>query len=149
MSVWLPITGELAQPIAPHVPDWPVGHGEVVMVVDDERDSVDLMEERLAGLGYEAIGFDSSTEALQAFAADPLRFDAVISDKRLPGLQGIELARRLLAIRPDVPIILMSGNLSAVDERLALAAGVRATLQKPIVLGEVANRLATMLDKPR
>ena len=149
VSVWLPISGELARSIAPQAAHWPVGHGEVVMIVDDERAMVELTEEWLAGLDYEAVGFDSSADALRAFAADPRRFDAVISDQRLPGLQGIELARQLLVIRPGVPIILMSGNLSEAEERLARAAGVRATLRKPLALGELAVRLAALLEKPR
>jgi PAS domain S-box-containing protein len=147
VSVWLPIAGELAPQSVRQADEWPAGNGEVVMIVDDERALVDLAEELLAGLGYEPVGFDSSTAALQAFEADPTRFDAVITDLMLPGLQGTQLARLLLAIRPDLPILLMSGNLSDAAEQAARDAGVRATLHKPLALSELAERLSKLLQR--
>ena len=149
VAVWLPVAGEIARPAAAPAPSeeepLPAGRGETVMIVDDERALVELAEELLAGLGYEPVGFDSGEAALRAFEADPRRFDAVVTDEAMPGLRGRELAARLLALRPGLPVVLMSGNLDDAAERAALAAGVRAVLRKPLALRELAQRLAAAL----
>ena len=147
VSVWLPIGAERSpQPVAPVTPA-PGGRGEVVMVVDDEAALLELAEELLAGLGYEPVGYASAEAALAAFEANPLRFDALLTDQMLPGLQGSDLARRVLAIRPDLPILLMSGNLSEAVEADARALGVRAALHKPLGLRELADGVAGLFSR--
>ncbi|MDM0113633.1 ATP-binding protein [Variovorax sp. J22R133] len=145
VTVWLPVSGEAEAAPARLDPSWPLGNGEVVMVVDDERPLVELAEELLAVLGYEPDGFDSAERALEAFMADPQRFDAVLTDEMLPGLAGSELARRLLAVRPDLPVILVSGNVGAALEQRARDAGVATLLRKPLRLQELAESLAQTL----
>src|SRR5205085_2120090 len=100
-----------------------------------------------AGLGYEPIGYDSSAAALAAFEADPQRFDAVITDLAMPGLQGDLLAERLLALRPQLPVLLMSGNLGAGAEQQLKARGVMAVLHKPLRLQELAETLARIVAR--
>lgn len=149
VALWLPLaSGEQQQTPAANTSDLPRGNGQVVMVVDDEQALVELAEELLAGLGYEPVGFDSSESALQAFEADPLRFDAVVSDEMLPGMPGSELAARLRALRPGLPVLLMSGRVDAALEQRARSVGVTALLHKPLTLREVADNLAQMLDAP-
>lgn len=147
VSVWLPVTGELAPPTVSKAKAdaWPVGDGQVVMIVDDERPLVDLAEELLAGLGYEPVGYDSSTAALAAFEADPARFDLVITDEMLPLMTGSDLARRLLAVRPTLPIVLVSGYLDDTTARNARELGIVATLRKPLALEALAECLAAVL----
>ncbi len=146
VTVWLPVCGESEAPPARPDPAWPRGNGQVVMVVDDERPLVELAEELLAELGYEPVGFDSSERALEAFLADPQRFDAVLTDEMLPGMAGSELAARVLALRPGLPVILASGNVGAALEQRARDAGVVALLRKPLGLQELAESLAHALD---
>jgi signal transduction histidine kinase len=146
VTVWLPVCGEAEAPPLRADPAWPRGNGQVVMVVDDERALVELAEELLAELGYEPVGFDSSERALAVFMADPRRFDAVLTDEMLPGLAGSELAARVLAVRPGLPVILVSGNVGAALEQRARDAGVVALLRKPLGLQELAESLARVLD---
>ncbi|MGJ7519781.1 ATP-binding protein [Variovorax sp. LT1P1] len=146
VSVWLPVCGECAPATVPDTGEWPAGQGEVVMVVDDEQALVELAEETLAGLGYEPVGFDSAERALQAFEADPDRFDALLSDEMLPGMPGTELARLLRAQRPALPVLLMSGKVNQAMVARAQAAGVHAVLHKPLALRELATRLAEALS---
>jgi DNA-binding NtrC family response regulator len=115
------------------------------MIVDDEIALVRLAEELLAGLGYEPIGFESSADALRAFETDPDRFDAVLSDEAMPGLRGSEMAGRMLAIRPGLPFLLMSGNLGDEAERAAQASGIAGVLHKPLALRQIAEALAGLL----
>ena len=150
IAIWLPLAaGSLRS--APQAEldaaDWPRGNGAVVMVVDDEQALVELAEELLAGLGYEAVGFDSSEAALRAFEADPQRFDAVISDEMLPGMSGSAFASRLRALRPSLPVLLMSGRVDEALEHRARAAGVQRLLRKPLTLRELAEELAQALER--
>jgi CheY-like chemotaxis protein len=115
------------------------------MIVDDERPLVALAEETLAELGYEPVGFDSSVAALQAFSAEPQRFDLVLTDERMPDLTGTELAREIRQLRPDISIILMSGyNDMQLSER-AQAVGITDVLRKPLARGDIAEPVARAL----
>jgi signal transduction histidine kinase/ActR/RegA family two-component response regulator len=145
VSVWLPIVGESERAPPPLAPDWARGNGEVVMIVDDEPPLVELAEELLAGLGYEPVGYGSSEAALRAFAADAQRFDAVLSDEMLPGISGSELAAKVREVRCDLPIALMSGNVSAALEARARAAGVQVVLHKPLALQELADCMVKLV----
>jgi CheY-like chemotaxis protein len=144
-TIWLPAAGEMpAQPAEPS-PKMPRGNGETVMIVDDERALVALAEETLAQLGYEPVGFDSSVAALQAFRAEPERFDLVLSDETMPDLTGTELAREIRRLRPEVSIILMSGYGGTQLNERAQAAGVIDVLRKPLVRRTIAEPLARAL----
>ncbi|MBJ2157977.1 ATP-binding protein [Variovorax sp. IB41] len=151
VSVWLPVLqgqaaeGEPEQAPLDTVPGCPRGNGEVVMIVDDEQPLRELAEELLASLGYEPVGFGTSERALAAFEADPLRFDAVLTDEMLPGMPGSELARLLRAKRPALPVALVSGNVNVALEQRARDAGVAEVLHKPLGLQELAECLARIL----
>jgi PAS domain S-box-containing protein len=144
-EIWLPITAEAGKPAVEAVRESPRGHGETVMIVDDEPMLVALAEEMLAELGYEPVGFDSSNAALQAFRAEPRRFDLVLTDEAMPDLVGIELAREIRRVRPDVPIILMSGHGGVPLANRAAGIGVNEVLHKPLQRGDLAESFARIL----
>lgn len=121
------------------------GNGETVMLVDDEETLVRLGEETIASLGYEPVGFTSAAEALRAFASEPERFAAVLSDETMPGMTGSQLAEKIIAVRPDTPIILMSGYAGATLAARARAAGARDVLSKPLQSRDIARALAGLL----
>ncbi|HTB66623.1 MAG TPA: AAA family ATPase [Steroidobacteraceae bacterium] len=125
----------------------PRGSGETVMIVDDESVLVALAEETLAELGYEPVGFRSSPAALQAFRAEPARFDLVLTDETMPDLTGTELAREIRQIRADISIILMSGYSDTQLSERARAAGVIDVLRKPLVRRDIAEPVARALTK--
>jgi DNA-binding NtrC family response regulator len=124
----------------------PRGHGETVLIVDDEPALVSLSEEMLAELGYEPVGFESSVAALRAFKADPERFDVVLTDEVMPELPGTELARELGKARAGVRILLMSGHGGAYLAERAGAAGVSDVLRKPLQKKDLAESLARVLS---
>jgi PAS domain S-box-containing protein len=145
-EIWLPVTAEIENRAVEVVREPPRGRGETVMIVDDEGMLVALAEEMLAGLGYEPVGFGSSSTALQAFLASPQRFDLVLTDEAMPDLVGTELAREIRLVRPEVPIILMSGHGGAALANRAAAIGVNEVLHKPLQRADLAESLARALD---
>jgi len=123
--VEVPSTGRAVRDVAR-------GNGETVLVVDDDPELVTLAEDLLAMLGYEPVGFSDGRSALEAFRRDPGRFDAVITDERMPALRGTLLARAIHALRSDVPVILMTGHRESDLDARADAAGVAQVIEKPL-----------------
>ena len=121
---------------------------ERILFVDDEEALVETGEEILAELGYEVTSRTSSREALSLLKEDPFRFDLVITDQTMPDMTGIELAKQILALRPDMPLIMCTGFSPLVDADRATAAGVRAFAMKPLTKGEIAKTIRTVLDLP-
>jgi CheY-like chemotaxis protein len=144
-TVWLPAAGETAKILAGPAGDLPRGQGETVMIVDDQGSLVSLAEETLAALGYDPAGFRSSVAALQAFRAEPQRFDLVLTDETMPDMSGVELARELRRVRADLPIVLMSGYSGAQLTERAQAAGVAEVLRKPLLRRDIAQAVARAL----
>jgi len=146
-EIWLPVTGEAALPAAEPTTRLPQGRGETLMIVDDERALVALAEEIVASLGYEPVGFESSQVALDAFLSAPDRFDAVLTDFTMPDLDGLGLVRRIHALRPSVPVLLMSGHGDAELLDQAQRAGVRELLRKPLHGRDIALALGRVLGQ--
>jgi CheY-like chemotaxis protein len=123
----------------------PRGNHERVLVVDDEEPLVRIATETLEGLGYRPVGFTSSSAALEAFRADPLGFDAVITDERMPGMTGATLIREVRAICPGIPAMLMSGLIGGTVSSRAREAGADEVLKKPLSGRDLATSLARVL----
>ena len=144
-EVWLPEAGEILGPSSQLVRELPRGNGATIMIVDDEPMLVALAEEILAELGYEPVGFNSSSAALQAFRVDPQRFDLILTDEAMPDLVGTELAREIRQIAPAIPIVLMSGYGGAQLAQRAAAIGINEVLRKPLQRPDLAESLARLL----
>ena len=121
------------------------GHGERVLVVDDEQPLLAVTAEVLSRLGYEPVAFSESLAALAEFEAQPGRFDAAITDEVMPGLSGTELASVIHRRRPELPILLVSGYIGPMMSERATAAGVNEVLKKPVQSREIAAALARVL----
>ena len=148
-AVWLPVVGEAAIPALEAYESLPQGHGETLLIVDDERPLVTLAEEIVARLGYEPVGFVSSRAALEAFRAAPARFDAVLTDESMPDLAGTEFVRQIRTLRPDIPIVLMSGHGDARLVSRASEVGIAEVLRKPLRSRDIAMAIARLLGSSR
>ncbi|MFZ5863506.1 MAG: hybrid sensor histidine kinase/response regulator [Nitrospirota bacterium] len=115
------------------------GHGECVLYVDDEESLVTLMTRRLSPLGYHIIGATDATMALANFRACPEDFDVVVTDMGMPGLSGVDLARQIKIIRPNIPVILTSGYLRPEEQQDAERAGVDMVVLKPNTVAELGH----------
>jgi CheY-like chemotaxis protein len=120
---------------------------ERILFVDDEEALVEMGEDVLAELGYEVTSRMNGREALALFRADPSRFDLVMTDQTMPEMTGIDLAREILAIRPDMPIIMCTGFSHLVDADKPAAAGIRAFAMKPLTKREIAGTIRKVLDE--
>jgi CheY-like chemotaxis protein len=147
-TIWLPVSGEAAAPKDEVDAQLPRGDGQTVMIVDDEKPLVALAEETLAELGYEPVGFSSSIEALEAFRKVPQGFDIVLTDETMPELVGTDLARAIRRLRPDIPIVLMSGYSGLQLHERAREAGIREVLRKPLQSRDIAECLGRILRSP-
>jgi signal transduction histidine kinase/ActR/RegA family two-component response regulator len=123
----------------------PRGHGERVLLIDDEGPMLAASAELLSQLGYEAVSFSDGRAALAAFDATPERFDAVVTDEIMPGLIGTKLARLVRQRRPGLPVVLVSGHSGASLTQDALAAGLSEWLTKPLQARDTATTLARVL----
>jgi len=123
----------------------PHGQGRILFV-DDEELLVVMGKHMLERLGYTVTTYTRSIEALAAFMDDPARFDLVITDQTMPGLTGTELAKRMLMIRPELPIILCTGFSHLVSEESAKAIGIRAYALKPLTNASIAQLAAKVLQ---
>jgi PAS domain S-box-containing protein len=116
--------------------------GASILVVDDEDLVATMIARSLERLGYEVACTTDSDDALEAFAEDPNAFDLVVTDQTMPSISGMDLAKRLLAIRPDLPIILCTGFSETVNEGTARAAGIAVFLTKPVHPSDLAAEVA-------
>jgi len=119
---------------------------ESILVVDDEKDIVLLTKRMLEMLGYRIDTRINSTQALDDFRADPVKYDLVITDMTMPQMTGDILSRELLKIRPELPIILCTGFNENMDEVRARKTGVKKFLYKPYDLQLLAESVREVLD---
>jgi PAS domain S-box-containing protein len=140
------VAGSASQP--PQVEPTPTkGEGQRILYLDDEEALVLLARRLLERLGYQVSGFSSAAEALAAFEAAPDQFDLVLSDLSMPGINGLDVARRVLEIRPEIPVLLASGYVRTEDVELARGIGVREVIWKPTTINEMGELLGRILAK--
>ena len=110
-----------------------------ILLVDDEKALSAVIAEMLRGLGYSVTVFNDPAEALNTFKENPLAHDLVITDQTMPSISGIELARRVLEERADIPVVMLSGYSENVSNNEALDAGCKMSISKPISLEELSK----------
>ncbi len=124
------------------------GGDETILYVDDEESLAILGKEMLTHLGYTVMTCTSSTEALSTFQAGSDRFDLVITDFTMPSMTGLELSRKLLEIRRDIPIILSTGYSPMITPEKIKEIGIREFILKPIAIKDLAQIIRKALQKP-
>jgi CheY-like chemotaxis protein len=144
--VFFPQVEDVVAPPVQPVESLPVGD-ERVLFVDDEEALVELGKEMLETLGYRVTATTGSVEALETFRARPDAFDLVITDMTMPDLTGKDLARELLAIRPDIPIILCSGFTEPVPGKPLSESGIRELMGKPYDIDHIAVLIRRVLER--
>ena len=145
-DVYLPVMEKFIETVSrKEKEDLPQGH-EHILLVDDEEAITKLERQMLERLGYQVTIRIDSFEALETFKAKPNQFDLVLSDMTMPKMTGDQLARELMAIRPDIPIIICTGLSDKLNQEKAKAMGVKSFLMKPIVKAKMAKIVRNVLD---
>jgi PAS domain S-box-containing protein len=144
-NVYLPIIEkQLEQKI---IAEKPIPTGtEHILFVDDEESLINMGKQLLVSLGYDVTTRISSIEALELFKTRPDTFDLVITDLTMPNMTGDELAKQLMAIRSDIPVILCTGFSTRITEEKAKSMGIRAFILKPLIRKDIAETIRKILD---
>ena len=120
---------------------------ERILLVDDEESIIDIGSEILERLGYRVTTYMRSEEALHRFHKDPKAFDLVITDMTMPKMTGDRLARELLKIRPELPIVICTGFSERITEEEAKDMGIKAFAMKPLSVKNLARTVRNVLDE--
>ncbi|MFZ5432925.1 MAG: CHASE4 domain-containing protein [Calditrichota bacterium] len=123
-----------------------VGGHERILIVDDELEVAETIRRVLEMFGYSITIRTSSVEAFELFKQDPKRFDILITDQTMPQMTGDQLARQVMQLRMDLPIILMTGFSETMDEDRAKQLGIDCFLMKPLLPSDVARAVRNVLD---
>jgi PAS domain S-box-containing protein len=118
---------------------------EHILLVDDEQPLVEIGRQMLERLGYSVATRTSSIEALELFKVDPNRFDLVITDIVMPNLTGDKLAKKIINIRSDIPVVLCTGYSEKFTRQNASEMGIVSFLMKPLVMRDLANTVRQAL----
>ncbi len=122
---------------------------ERVLFVDDEPALAHLGKTMLERLGYEARACTSPLEALEAFRADPLCWDIVVTDLTMPNMTGIHLAQKLREQRRHLPVVVCTGYSEQLTPAHVRSLGISGLLLKPLVLKDLSHEVRRALDECR
>ncbi len=144
--VFLPvIEKEVVLPEIEALEQIPVGR-ERILFIDDEEILVEMGKEMLESIGYHVTVRKNSIEALETFQNQPDQFDLVITDQTMPGMTGADISKRMLQIRPDIPIILCTGYSTIISETTAKEMGIREFVLKPVTKKDISVLIRKVLD---
>jgi signal transduction histidine kinase/CheY-like chemotaxis protein len=147
-DIHLPVAAGPRTPVPQAIP-LPPPRGERVLCLDDDPTLADVACQMLTGLGYRATAFPDPLVAFAAFAADPDAFQAVLTDNRMPGWTGVEFIRRVTALRPGLPVVLVSGVFDPEDLETVQSVRHGATLAKPYTADQLARAIRQVLAPDR
>ncbi len=128
-------------------PSLTAGHGERILLVDDEPAITSSLRRMLARLNYQVTVSNHPRAAVSLFQQNPAAFDLVMTDLTMPEMSGLELARELHALRPELPIILASGLIPELQRAEFQAAGIVEIMAKPVMIDGLAELLRRILQK--
>ncbi|MCK5680053.1 PAS domain S-box protein [bacterium] len=116
---------------------------EELLLVDDEKDILELNQRALEKLGYRVSICNNGNSALQMIKRNPEQFDLVLTDMTMPGISGTQLAIESLKLNPNLPIILGTGYNDTINRKDALTVGIKEFYNKPLS----TNRLVKLVRK--
>jgi PAS domain S-box-containing protein len=126
----------------------PRGTGQRILFVEDELPIANVGESILKAFNYQTTSVTDAIEALELVRADPMAFDLVITDLSMPRMMGTDLAAEILAIRPDLPIILTTGFTTKLTVDIVHAMGIRELLLKPFSFQSLGSAVHEALSQP-
>ncbi len=120
---------------------------ETILLIDDEQMITDILKRILSRLGYEVHDFTCPEKALEFYLHAPQKIDLIITDMNMPGLSGIDLAKKVKTLDKSKPIILCSGFTTDSDVQKAMEAGIDAVLKKPTETLDLLKKIRTVFSQ--
>lgn len=145
-TILFPVTDEKETNPAPHQSSLPKGGNERIMIIDDEESILQSSLAILEQVGYQVSAYSDSAAALEDFSQTPDAFDLIITDMTMPQITGDALAREILKIKSNIPIMLCTGYSENILEEQALAMGIKKFVQKPIRSKHLISLVRDLLD---
>jgi len=137
---------EGGETVSPYLDDRCKGCGEHLLVVDDDYDIAAMCKEGFEYLGYKVASFSSSTEALDYFMENHSKIDLVVTDQTMPEKTGMELAREMLAVRADLPVILCSGYAASFNKKAVHNTDIKRFIMKPVTVDTLSKEIQQILN---
>jgi CheY-like chemotaxis protein len=145
-SLYFPVCcdagGQLAKALDVSIPRG----SERMLLVDDEEEVLNMLKEMSEYLGYRVVAVSDSAEAYALFCSRPEDFDLVVTDQTMPGLTGVDLARKIFTLKPGLPIIICTGFSEALTDGKAREFGLAGYIMKPVVMGDFARVVRRALE---
>lgn len=110
-----------------------------ILVVDDEREFLELMMNRLQKRGFSVVVASGGEQALELVEKED--FEAMVLDVKMPGLDGMEVLRRVRRLRPQLPVLLLTGHASVEAAMTGVETGAVDYLLKPVPINDLIMRL--------
>ncbi len=118
-----------------------------IIIVDDESTLASYLGELLNSAGFISHVFSDPVEAFREFEKSPDDIDLIISDQTMPVLTGDELAKKIIHIRPDLPIIIINGQEDLLTNEVASDLQIQALFKKPVDSAELLHTVVSLLIK--
>ena len=147
--IYLPSHNKLPHAKQPQKAKQGLEGNERILLVDDDVDVAQSMKASLERLGYRVIVQTGSAQALEFFRADPAAFDVVLTDQSMPVMTGTHLAKELIGLRPDLPILLITGLGEVLSEQEINFLGVSDCIQKPVASAELSLVIRKAVEKKK
>ena len=133
-----------SQDTGTHINEKLHGHGQSILIIDDEPELVNFMSSMLSNHGYNCTGQTSPTDALNLFKSEPDSFDLIITDQTMPELTGSDLITKIREIKPDQAVILVTGYSEVMDKRKTEKQGIEF-IQKPVTRKYILKTINRLL----
>ncbi|HWR84349.1 MAG TPA: response regulator, partial [Candidatus Deferrimicrobium sp.] len=121
-------------------------HRATVLAIDDQPVILDLISAMCRSLGYEALTASTGEEGV--IIASRRAVDIVLVDLAMPGISGLEVARRIRAISPEVPIVLVTGWEASISHSELQQAGISQVLNKPFRIEQLTEIFQSAIASP-
>jgi signal transduction histidine kinase/ActR/RegA family two-component response regulator len=154
-EIFLPAQPAAASAASPNQQPAPPAQGELILIVDDETAITRIMTRMLARVGYQVVAYNDPEGALEYFQSHAAAVKLILTDLTMPGMTGLELAEKVAALQPDLPVILATGFGGGLVSPAQLVShpNIRKLVEKPVgvdlILGIVAEALRPPASKFR
>ncbi|MBU0765198.1 MAG: PAS domain S-box protein [Bacteroidetes bacterium] len=145
IHVYLPVHKKKHDNTKSNKSEVPRGNGERIVFVDDEHSVLGFGERVLVSLGYNAVVFSGGAEALQYLTENEA--ELLITDFTMPGMNGLRLSSKVKSLYPDIPVILISGLVTAISQDRLEKSGITKFLTKPFTMEDIGREIAGILSK--